>query len=254
MLKRRLKEPFGKAGLTVAVVALVFAMLGGAYAANNLGATASKAKAGKPGPRGKTGPAGPQGPAGPAGLAGPKGDTGTAGGNGAPGANGKSVTVSEIEEGEPECEERGGALVKQEGAPTGVQVCTGEEGSEGSPWTANGTLPKGSTETGVWATSATAKKRATAAVSFNIPLASVVDQEIIEAGGPPTTNCPGTAEDPKAIEGFFCAYVSELPVPNTTVTPGEAGGGGLTGFLLRIFTTELSLEEEAYGSWAVTAG
>ena len=37
MLKRRLKEPFGKAGLIVAVVALVFAMLGGAYAATSSG-------------------------------------------------------------------------------------------------------------------------------------------------------------------------------------------------------------------------
>jgi hypothetical protein len=33
MLKRRLKEPFGKAGLTVAIVALVLATTGAAFAA-----------------------------------------------------------------------------------------------------------------------------------------------------------------------------------------------------------------------------
>jgi hypothetical protein len=34
---KRLREPSGKAGLTVAVIALVFAMFGGAYAASNSG-------------------------------------------------------------------------------------------------------------------------------------------------------------------------------------------------------------------------
>jgi hypothetical protein len=51
MLRRRLKEPFGKAGLTVAMLALVVAMAGGAYAAtgggNGKAATASKAKSKK---------------------------------------------------------------------------------------------------------------------------------------------------------------------------------------------------------------
>ncbi|MCW2987260.1 MAG: hypothetical protein JWM24_198, partial [Solirubrobacterales bacterium] len=36
MLKRRLREPFGKAGLTVGVIALVMALVGGAYAAGAL--------------------------------------------------------------------------------------------------------------------------------------------------------------------------------------------------------------------------
>jgi hypothetical protein len=103
-----LREPFGKAGLIVAIVALVFALAGGAIAANNAltgkqkkevtkiakkfvgnysKATASaKAKQGK---QGKTGKTGPQGPAGPAGPAGAKGDTGTNGKDGTNGTNGK---------------------------------------------------------------------------------------------------------------------------------------------------------------------
>ncbi|HKB50891.1 MAG TPA: hypothetical protein VKC63_05620, partial [Solirubrobacterales bacterium] len=63
-----LRNRFGIPGV-ISVIALVFAMLGGAYAASDNGsgkATASaKAKAGPRGPRGKTGPAGPAGPAGP---------------------------------------------------------------------------------------------------------------------------------------------------------------------------------------------
>src|SRR3954454_8939303 len=116
MVKRRLKEAFGKAGLIVAAIALVFAMLGGAYAATNNGngkATASaKAKQGKQGKPGKAGPAGPAGPAGsagpqgPAGASGAKGDTGakgdqgiqgiqgTPGTPGTPGADGEATTGS----------------------------------------------------------------------------------------------------------------------------------------------------------------
>jgi hypothetical protein len=251
MLKRRLKEPFGKAGLMVAIAALIFALAGGAYAANNLGAAASKAKAGPRGKTGKTGPAGPQGPAG------PKGDPGVAGANGtngAPGANGKSVTVSEIEPGDAgECEETGGALVAQEGASAGVEVCTGEEGPEGSPWTVGGTLPKGKTETGVWAFGATTKQSAQASASFNIPLAASVlpVPEVVGEGELPTTNCPGEVADPKAKEGFFCVYVGEL-LEGTNVTPGGFGQN-TSGFILRFFNVEASLEEGGNGTWAVTA-
>jgi hypothetical protein len=95
---RAIREPFGKAGLIVACLALVFAMAGGAFAAK--GALTGKQKkevekiakkyAGAPGPAGA---AGAQGPAGPAGPAGAKGETGAAGTGsaGAPGANGKTV-------------------------------------------------------------------------------------------------------------------------------------------------------------------
>src|SRR3954465_12391905 len=71
-LKRR--EPFGKAGLTVAILALVFAIAGGARAAAGLNGKEkievkkiAKQFAGKPGNAGPQGPAGPGGPAGPTG-------------------------------------------------------------------------------------------------------------------------------------------------------------------------------------------
>ena len=57
-----LHRQFGTAGLILSVIAIVLALGGGAYAANNTGVAS---KAGKPGPRGKTGATGPAGPAGP---------------------------------------------------------------------------------------------------------------------------------------------------------------------------------------------
>ena len=89
MLRRRLKEPFGKAGLTVAICALVLALAGGAYAA---GALSGKQKEevreiakryagtpgvnGAPGAKGDPGPQGKQGPEGPEGKEGKAGQTG----------------------------------------------------------------------------------------------------------------------------------------------------------------------------------
>jgi hypothetical protein len=274
MLKRRLKEPFGKAGLTVAIFALVLAMVGGAYAAGALSGKQKKevekiAKkfAGKPGA------AGAQGAPGAPGAAGKNGTNGT---NGGAGANGKSVTVTEA--GLAECEERGGAIVKPEGG-SAVEVCNGEEGAkgkEGSPWVAGGTLPKGSTETGTWAVQAPSST-AKVPISYNIPLPSEVLAEVIPGkkedcsvlGEPEKAeceakekaqeeHCPGEVNEPKAAEGFLCFYVVKTPklTPNTTIIfhgyPGGSGSGGQVGTVVNFSTTEASLSGE--GSWAVTAG
>jgi hypothetical protein len=82
-----IREPFGKAGLIVACLALVFAMVGGAYAAGKL-TSKQKKEVEKIAKKyaGRTGLAGSQGPAGPVGV---KGDTGTDGKDGTNGTNGK---------------------------------------------------------------------------------------------------------------------------------------------------------------------
>jgi hypothetical protein len=157
-----LRNRFGIPGV-ISVIALVFAMLGGAYAAsNNSGggkATASaKAKKGPRGPKGATGPAGPTGPAGANGAKGDKGDTGPAGSAGpsgapgsagAPGVKGKSVTETKIpaEPSETLCSGYGGVEYLIEEAIEGTTICNGEEGS---PWTDGGKLPPGATETGLY--------------------------------------------------------------------------------------------------------
>src|SRR5258706_13999527 len=83
-----LSNRFGIPGV-ISVIALVFAMLGGAYAAsNNSGggkaSASAKAKKGPRGPKGATGPAGPAGPSGPARS---KGDPGAKEGTGAAAAH-----------------------------------------------------------------------------------------------------------------------------------------------------------------------
>jgi hypothetical protein len=126
-----LRTRFGIPGV-ISVIALVFAMLGGAYAAsNNSGAGKATASAKGPrGPRGKTGPAGPAGPAGPQGSAGAKGDTGAKGDKGDPGNNGTGVTNSAEPKG-ANCTEGGTKFV---GTAT-TYACTGAKGTNGNPGT-----------------------------------------------------------------------------------------------------------------------
>jgi len=181
-----LRNRFGIPGV-ISVIALVFAMLGGAYAANSNGG-AGKAGAsakGKPGPRGKTGKTGPAGPVGPQGPAGSNGKDGANGSNGkdgaagAPGKNGESVTVSSASAGE--CPEGGTKFSNGTGtgkACNGAEGEPGEPGEDGSPWTVGGvggTLPPGAIEAGTW--SANGKGEVFVPISFPIRLAEVVRLE-----------------------------------------------------------------------------
>ena len=160
-----IREQLGTAGLVVAVVALIASLAGGALAATQSGggkATASaKGKQGPPGPRGKPGKPGPAGPQGSAGANGKDGAPGAPGKEGLPGKNGESVETRLA----TTCGIPGGTKLTV-GAES-KDVCNGEEGEEGpegkegkegSPWTAGGTLPVGSTETGTWSFFATLAK------------------------------------------------------------------------------------------------
>jgi hypothetical protein len=203
---RRLREPFGKAGLTVAVIALVFAMLGGAYAAGKLtskqkkevekiakkfqgtgpagaqGSAGANGKDGAAGEKGATGPAGPQGPAGPAGSAGPAG------------ADGKSVVSETVFPGPTEaCGEAGGAEYEiEESAQPATLICSGEEGPQGPAGpegvcsTANCTLPPGTIETGTFAFTRSVETVGgetigdstiiEVPISFSVPLAASIEE------------------------------------------------------------------------------
>src|SRR4051794_23707361 len=199
-----LRTRFGIPGV-ISVIALVFAMLGGAYAANNSGtggkATAS-AKA-KRGPRGPKGPKGDTGPAGPAGAQGSKGDTGTAGVNGQAGAPGQDGAPGQSVTGTPiavngSCGKKTG--VKYTLGAASTNVCSGEDGQTGF----TDLLPPGKTETGTWVI----VDHGMAAISFNIPLASPPSEIIYEAA-PESASCPGTPTDPKAAKGKLCIYLEQ---------------------------------------------
>lgn len=272
-MKRRLREPFGKAGLIVAAIALVFALTGGALAAtgNNPLASSSKAKQGPRGKTGKTGPAGPQGPAGPAGAKGDAGSNGSNGSNGAPGAPGESV------KGEPiaangACGKKAG--VKYTLGATTTNVCSGENGKDGETGFTE-TLPPEKTETGVWGSGLeTPKGRHSFPISFPIPVSEAPEAVIVPPNKESEPGCPGRGGGtfqneyrptiPQADPGKLCIYImgfenAALPTVLSSVgTPeyfeGEwydESGVSPTGALLEILCTEVNCI--AMGSWAVTA-
>jgi Collagen triple helix repeat (20 copies) len=243
-----LRGRFGIPGV-ISVVALVFAMIGGAYAASdNSGfghkASASAAKKGLPGPRGKRGkpgPAGPVGPAGPAGSAGAKGDTGGEGQQGLRGERG-----SRGREGEP--------------------------GEEGDPWTAGGTLPEGATETGSWATTTATELEpgffgGMAAVSFPIQLKAgfegLNNVIVVGKGSPVPEQCDdgdetvaSSPEHPEAKSGFLCIFVAHAtassPFPFVSTQKPAVGEGGTStaGAILQVVGPNAN--EGVWGTFAVT--
>jgi hypothetical protein len=162
----------------IAFIALVFALTGGAFAATGSGgssgakarasvtptAFAAKAKAKlktKAGARGPAGPAGKNGATGATGAAGPAGATGPAGtaGAGTAGATGATGATG----------------------PQGPAGPKGEKGEKGETPKGGGyptTLPKGATETGVWAAHPNKTGEVVdAPISFNVPLAAALAPE-----------------------------------------------------------------------------
>jgi Collagen triple helix repeat (20 copies) len=165
---RSITEPYGKAGLLVAILALVLATTGAAFAAAGLNSKQKKevtkiAKkyAGKPGApgaagtNGTNGKDGAQGERGPQGIQGPKGDPGTAG---TPGTDGASVEeVKVLGPTDAECNNNGGVVYEIQGSGIENDICngaTGATGATGAPWPVGGTLPPGATEVGYWSYSA----------------------------------------------------------------------------------------------------
>jgi hypothetical protein len=232
-----MRNRLGIPGL-IAVIALVFAMIGSAYAAKKYVITSTsqikpsvlKSLQGKPGPAGANGSNGAKGD---------PGAPGTAGANGKDGTNGTN--------GEP-----------------------GEPGEPGSPWTAGGVLPPEATETGAWSIrSTTPPSVVETAISFPIQLAAEISETNvhIEPQGFPTgasaaeiEECPGSAEAPKAKPGHLCVYISVTggaggsaitpALPPEKITSFEVGASKTGASLIFRAPVEEGL---ARGSWAVTA-
>ncbi|HMJ71907.1 MAG TPA: hypothetical protein VK471_00935 [Solirubrobacterales bacterium] len=283
---KRLREPFGKAGLTVAVIALVFAMLGGAYAATDNGgkATASaKAKKGPRGPKGPKGDTGPAGPAGQAGAQGPAGAKGDKGDGGSAGANGKSAETAAFAGALHGCT-AGGVEVKS--ASPVAYVCNGKNGTNGQTgFTA--TLPLGETETGAWAMGPepTEVGSARSPISFTIPLPAALSAEGCTTNPPPATckvhyinasgeedlnsfnaetvldpaHCNGNALVPTADPGHLCIYAGSqfnVNMSNETIfqLDGQSSGASTTGAVMQLFVVDFTEPGAGgLGSWAVTA-
>jgi hypothetical protein len=288
---RAIREPFGTAGLIVAMVALVAALGGTALAGKDAltgkqkkeVTTIAKKFAGKPGAAGTAGTNGTNGT---------NGKDGVNGAAGKDGVNGKSVVVGSFtgadEEndepaGEP-CELNGGNEVEVEGSGVVDYTCNGAEGSEGSPWTLGGVLPSGKTESGVWSIGNVGNfesdpgkgKPVLESIAFPIRLEAAMaksqvhlilsnGKEFTEAFSEvESTKCKGTAALPSAEPGNLCLYAGNTlavlpetpgilmgPGLNSFRTPSNTAGAGVSGMVLKAFPQ--SNNSEAYGSWAVTA-
>jgi hypothetical protein len=276
---RAIREPFGTAGLIVAMIALVAALGGTALAAAKLNSTQKKEveKIAKKyaGPAGK---AGANGTTGSNGAAGAKGDAGAAGGAGAAGAAGTSVTTKAIPTGVAgKCNKQGGVEVAS-ASPT-VNVCNGTTGF-------TKTLPSGETETGVWGFGPIAESAVVEdptfghlvrvpAASFAIPLAAplsasqvhyinAASKEVVlnasfeqeEVDPSIAGKCVGSAVAPTAASGGnFCLYAKEevdmKPALFSVLNPANEPGAGTAGAQTWVNVT--GEHGRGSGTWAVTA-
>jgi hypothetical protein len=217
-----------------ATLALVFAMSGGAMAANSYLINSTKQINPKVLKKLK-------------GNAGKAGTNGAAGANGAPGATGLAGTS-------------GAAGAKGETGLKGEKGEPGSKGEPGEPGPLVTTLPSGKTLRGSFAVSeeATATSQvARADVSFPFPLAASPTAHVITVGGTPTTECPGSVESPQAEAGNLCIYaVQEVNLSKgIEVSDPTSGGSGASefGWYARIEAATAS-GARAIGTWAVTAG
>lgn len=232
------------------VLAVVFVMTGGAYAASKYVISSTKQISPKvlkslQGKRGATGPQGPVGPIGPAGIS---GKNGTAGATGSTGLNGESVTAQAVPtSNKAKCGGLGGVEYTLAGKTT--LICNGQTGFTQM-------LPSGQTETGTWVGEGAFKL---ASISFPIPLKEKLTGARVHIVNKknPKTECPGTVEAPAAEPGNLCVYeveiasepnifqLAEILDPTTELTPGAATSGALlvTG----------SENKVGHGSFAVTA-
>jgi hypothetical protein len=264
------RKNFGVTGV-IAVVALVFAMAGGAWAAKKYVITSTSQI--KPSVlkslQGKTGPAGANGNAGSNGKDGARGADGT---NGGAGANGKSVTASAASP--AECMGGvGGTKFEVEGSGTSSKVCNGKNGTTGF----TETLPTGKTETGTWGVTRGTAGSVSSPVSLSIPLAEspelvfvamvkyeefseeFFEPELKQAQEEGAENgCPGINSEglPMAEPGTLCVYGNFL----LQMKPGGTGlartklpsGPAAQIFLNGGFTPKPAENGEPGGSGTVT--
>lgn len=249
----RIHQKLGTAGFVIAIVALVAALCGGAYAAGGgltgkqkkqvkkIAKTEAKkfAKAGAAGP---AGPAGPQGPAGPAGAKGDKGEKGATGeqgekgekGDTGTGAAGKSVVLVGTEP--EECPNEEGFVYEVEESGEENEVCSSTSGSGGGLPTVLG--PE-ETETGSWVLRWSGEGETV--LSFPIPLAEELDSShtiFIQGSATVPSQCedgeapPASASHPEAKPGFLCAWGRFDTEAETELEafrkPGVAGFGAST--------------------------
>jgi hypothetical protein len=97
--------------------------------------------------------------------------------------------------------------------PKGDKGDRGEKGERGEAGPFPTVLAGGKSETGIFysveTTGAGDNGYVAASISFPFPLAAPPTTHYLATGATPTPECPGTAQEPKAAPGNFCAYEFE---------------------------------------------
>jgi hypothetical protein len=166
-------------------------------------------------------------------------------------------------------------------APKGA---TGDKGDAGAPGAQGATgpslpttLPDGQTLRGSYsfsgyysggvADAAHDTGPADGQISFQIPLASEPQVELVtkvgapgnQTEGPPTAHCPGSVSNPQAVAGYLCVYESSIANNNGLGFFNTRTGDHIsaTRFGVGLFITGPSAADAVHrtskGSWAVTA-
>jgi hypothetical protein len=146
---------------------------------------------------------------------------------------------------------------------TGPRGPRGRRGLQGAAGGFSETLPAGKTARGVFAfehAPSAAEETGDVAVSFPFALAGAPTPHIVAAGTSAPAECPGSAEDPRALPGHLCIYEADaagMISARTVYDPAKAfaaGTAGRFGFGLR-YTLGASADAapRAHGTWAVTA-
>ena len=222
-----LRKQLGAAGLAVSVVALVFGMTSGAFAAKYLITSTNQIKPSVlkklKGPKGATGAAGAQGPAGPQGPAGTNGKDGTNGTDGAKGATGPT-----------------GPTGVGAAGPTGPTGSTGVTGPTG-PTGAGATGPTGPTGEGTTGPTGPTGEGTTGPTGPTGPTG-----EPGTPGGPPGPTGPTGETGPTGPTGPTGEGTTGATGPTgPTGPPGE--GGGLPTVLTGVWSVYGEYGEQAEG-------
>jgi hypothetical protein len=266
---QKVHQRLGTAGFVISIVALFAALGGGAYAAS--GGLSGKQKkevekiakkyAGKPGKAGAPGTAGATGPKGDTGAKGDAGGAGANGSTGTAGANGVSVTSKTVVVGNAKCPAGGSEFTSSTGT---TFACNGTTGFASE-------LPAGQTETGAWSTDQVTEEQFLGLAPISFPFALPEGEEVgVEPGETdisivfekavehptPSTDCPGSVNEPLAEPGFMCVYEAGVEENETLKyalgkNPDQNSSGTSAGRHGAVLFFEG--EGRAYGTWAVTA-
>jgi hypothetical protein len=247
-----------------ATLALAFSLTGGALAASHYIINSTK----QINPRvlrqlkGETGAVGAQGTAG---LAGEKGGPGKEGpaGQGAAGKEGppgkEGATGKEGVEGKQ-------GVAGKEGVPgkeglQGKEGPAGREGSQGKPGPPLAVLASGETLKGSFGGGGSVVTESAntveVSISYPFPLAVSPAAQVVQAGGPPTTTCPGSNAAPSAAAGHLCVYLSgghEINPTNVSTYGDDGSRDYRYGAVVYAYPTcKAPCHAEFWGTWAVTA-